>query len=109
MHVAVSEGRVDRVCVLSYPHGSLVCRFDRGVPRLLRTPRGVKLLADASGIVVADQQRDRVVLLSLALLAFLFPPVFPPVTALSSGALHDALTAGDWVGPCTRCCCHRRV
>ena len=66
VHVAVTADGCNMVCVLSYADGSLTARIGDTGPRTLSRPEGVKLLADGSGIVLADQQRDRVVLLSLA-------------------------------------------
>ena len=62
VHVAVSEWVGQSVSVLSYADGSLVHRFGS---KLVRSPRGVKLLADGSGVIVADYHNHRVVLLSL--------------------------------------------
>ena len=61
--VAVSEWEAEGVCVLSYADGSLVGRIGGDV---FRSPRGILLLADGSGVVVADSRNHRVVLLSLA-------------------------------------------
>ena len=66
VHVAVSEEGANRVCVLSYANGSLVGRLRSAGNIPLSTPRGVKLLADGSGVAVADYNNHRVVLLSLA-------------------------------------------
>ena len=65
VHVAVSGDGASRVCVLSYTDGSLVGRVGSVGPEHF-VPRGIKLLADGSGIVVADSSSHRVMLLSLA-------------------------------------------
>ena len=66
VHVVVSEVSAGRICVLSYADGSLVRRIGLAGAMPLCSPRGVKLLADGSGVMVADYGNDRVVLLSLA-------------------------------------------
>ena len=66
VHVAVSEAGVNRVCVLSYADGLLVGRVARAGAKAHFDPFGIKLLADGSGVVVADRDNHRAVLLSLA-------------------------------------------
>ena len=66
VHVAVSEEGANRVSVLSYADGSLVGRVGSAGPKPFSDPSGIKLLADGSGVVVADYGNHRVVLLSLA-------------------------------------------
>ena len=61
--IAVSESNKHRVTLLSWADGSLLARFgsggrgDRDGP--LNSPAGLRLLADGSGVVVADQLQNR--------------------------------------------------
>ena len=66
VHVAVSETAANWVCVLSYADGSPVGRVSSAGSKPLLSPHCIKLLADGSGVVVADCDNDRVVLLPLA-------------------------------------------
>ena len=65
VHVAVIESFAERVCVLSYADGTLVGRVGSACSEPLSFPQGIKLLADGSGLVVADCNSHRVVLLPL--------------------------------------------
>ena len=59
--IAVSETEKHRVVLLSWADGSLVARCDSK----LIEPRGLRLLANGSGVVVADKGNDRVCIVSV--------------------------------------------
>ena len=66
VHVAVSEEEDNRIGVLSYANGSLVGRLGGAIHNSSTLlVRGVTLLADGSGVAVADCNNHCVVLLSL--------------------------------------------
>ena len=65
--IAVSETGLHRISVLSWHDGTLLTQFDsygKG-PGQLRLPRGVRLLGDGSGLIVADSNNDRLCVFGL--------------------------------------------
>jgi hypothetical protein len=65
--IAVSEW-IDRISVFSWADGSVRARFGGygGGPSQLKHPRGVRLLADGSGLVVADYANHRLCVFTLS-------------------------------------------
>jgi sugar lactone lactonase YvrE len=66
--IAVSEDRDDRITVLSWADGSVRARFGNhgSGPGELNGPRGVRLLADGSGLAVADSWNNRLCVFTLS-------------------------------------------
>ncbi len=65
--IAVSEWACHRISVLSWADGRVRARFGSygSVPGQLRFPRGVRLLADGSGLAVADSWNHRLCVFTL--------------------------------------------
>ncbi len=63
--IVVSEG-FNRISVLSWADGSVRAQFGRVGPGWLQNPRGIRLLADGSGLVVADTWHNRLCVFGLA-------------------------------------------
>ena len=61
--VAVSETANDTVALVSWSTNRLLIRFGHGS---LKRPAGLRVLADGSGVVVADSGNNRVVLFNMA-------------------------------------------
>ena len=59
--IAVTEHPPHRVTLLSWEDGSVIAQFGSqgSDPGQLREPRGVRLLADGSGVIVADMSNNR--------------------------------------------------
>jgi hypothetical protein len=66
--IVVSEVGLDRISVLSWADGSVRARFGSwgSGPGQLNSPAGVRLLADGSGLVVADCTNHRLCLFTLS-------------------------------------------
>jgi hypothetical protein len=66
--IAVSESSNDRISVLSWADGSVRAQFgcQGSGPGLLGYPRGIRLLADGSGVVVADYSSNRLCVFALS-------------------------------------------
>jgi hypothetical protein len=66
--IAVSESPCHRISVLSWADGSVRARFGGygGGPGQLQHPRGVRLLADGSGLVVADSWNHQLCVFTLS-------------------------------------------
>jgi DNA-binding beta-propeller fold protein YncE len=66
--IAVSESDWHRISVFSWADGSVRARFGGygGGPSQLKHPRGVRLLADGSGLVVADYANHRLCVFTLS-------------------------------------------
>ena len=60
--IAVSESNIHRVVLLSSGDGALLAQFGDD---LLRWPCGLRVLADGTGVVVADKEHSRLCFLSL--------------------------------------------
>ena len=65
--IAVTEDACHRVTLLSWEDGSVIAQFGcyGADPGQLVNPRGVRVLADGSGVVVADMSNNRLCVFAL--------------------------------------------